>query len=130
MGDAAVNTVVLVLVTAGMAGFVLGWSGYGLRRSGGGTTMCWGGSSGVLGSVYAIILGFMQYTVWNNFQLAKQNVGAEANSLVNLSRLSAGLPTAERARVRSATEQYATVMVRRSGRRWSGRSCRRSRTSW
>ena len=112
MGDAAVNTVVLVLVTAGMAGICLGleriWPSPERRRHN--DVLGWQFS--VLGSVYAIILGFMQYTVWNNFQLAKQNVGAEANSLVNLSRLSAGLPTAERARVRSATKQYATVMVR------------------
>ena len=111
MGDMVFHAVVLALVTVGTAGLCLVlervWPSGERRRHN--DVLGWQFS--VLGSIYAIILGFMLYTVWNNFQLAKQNVGSEANSLVNLSRLAPGLPVAERARVEAATEQYAEVMV-------------------
>ena len=45
----------------------------------------------VLGTTYAVIVGFMLYTVWINFGAADLNADAEANSLVNVYRLSYGL---------------------------------------
>ncbi len=66
----------------------------------------------VFGGVYAIILGFMLYTVWNDFQAAKGNVGAEANALVNVSRLSAGLPEEQRVVMKTAARAYAVSMIR------------------
>src|ERR1700761_9793065 len=45
----------------------------------------------VLGTTYAVIIGFMLYTVWTNFGSATLNADAEANSVVNLYRLSDGL---------------------------------------
>ena len=44
----------------------------------------------VLGTTYAVILGFMLYTVWTNFGTADVNVGAEANSVVNVYHLAEG----------------------------------------
>jgi hypothetical protein len=41
----------------------------------------------VLGTTYAVIVGFMLYTVWTNFGLADANASAEANSLVNVYHL-------------------------------------------
>ncbi len=111
MSDVVFHSVVLALMTVGAAGLCFWlerlWPSAERRRHN--DVLGWQFS--VLGSIYAIILGFMLYTVWNNFQLAKQNVGSEANSLVNLSRLAPGLPVAERARVEAATAQYAQVMV-------------------
>ena len=39
---------------------------------------------GILGTTYAVILGFMLYAVWTDFDRATQNVEMEANSLTNL----------------------------------------------
>src|ERR1700760_1711686 len=51
---------------------------------------------GILGTTYAVILGFMLYAVWTEFDTATQNVEMEANSLTNLYRLAEGLPGASR----------------------------------
>ena len=48
----------------------------------------------ILGTTYAVIVGFMLYTVWTNFGLADLNADAEANAVVNVYRLAEGLPHA------------------------------------
>src|ERR1700690_665886 len=50
-----------------------------------------------LGTTYAVILGFMLYAVWTTFGVAEVNVDLEANALVNIYRLAAGLPDPPRA---------------------------------
>ncbi len=65
----------------------------------------------ILGTIYAIILGFMLYTTWNTFQAAKQNTGSEANSLVNLARVGHGLPRAQATALHTLALQYATVVA-------------------
>src|SRR3984957_10739973 len=50
----------------------------------------------ILGTTYAVILGFMLYAVWTDFDTATQNVEMEANSLTNLYRLAEGLPDGSR----------------------------------
>ena len=50
----------------------------------------------VLGTTYAVIVGFMLYTVRINFGAADLNADSEANSLVNVYRLSDGLPAGSR----------------------------------
>lgn len=65
----------------------------------------------ILGTVYAIILGFMLYTTWNSFQAAKQNAGAEATALVNVARLGRGLPQDQGTALWSMTTQYAEVVI-------------------
>ena len=37
----------------------------------------------VLGTTYAVVLGFMLYTLWTNFGAAELNVNLEANALRN-----------------------------------------------
>src|SRR6202046_5480129 len=49
----------------------------------------------VLGTTYAVIVGFMLYTVWIDFGTADLNTDAEANSLVNIYRLTSGLAPEE-----------------------------------
>src|ERR1700722_11307100 len=60
----------------------------------------------VLGTTYAVILGFMLYTGWTNFTAADLNVELEANSLRNIYRLAEGLPQ-QRAEIQSLTHAYA-----------------------
>jgi len=65
----------------------------------------------VLGTTYAVILAFMLWNVWNNFQTARINADAEANALVNLYRLADGLPMEEANPVRTFVREYARINV-------------------
>ncbi|MBV8438792.1 MAG: DUF4239 domain-containing protein [Silvibacterium sp.] len=65
----------------------------------------------ILGTTYAVIVGFMLYAVWNNFGLAEVNADTEANSLVNVYRLADGLPATQRDELKQAAREYANVVV-------------------
>ena len=54
----------------------------------------------VLGTTYAVIVGFMLFAVWSDFQDAEQNAQEEASCLINLYWASGGLPEAEREEIR------------------------------
>jgi hypothetical protein len=66
---------------------------------------------GILGTTYAVILGFMLYAVWTEFDTATQNVEMEANGLTNLYRLADGLPEASRIEVQKLAREYATKVI-------------------
>jgi hypothetical protein len=65
----------------------------------------------VLGTTYAIILGFMLYTVWTNFQAADLNADLEASALRNVYRLADGLPPAQQAAVKKEARAYAAAVI-------------------
>jgi hypothetical protein len=65
----------------------------------------------VLGTTYAVIVGFMLYTVWINFGLADLNVDAEASSLVNVYRLAGGLSPQEGERLKVLARAYGDAVV-------------------
>jgi hypothetical protein len=65
----------------------------------------------ILGTTYAVILGFMLYAVWTNFGAADLNVDLEANALVNVYRLATGLPDQQRRQIESLAQQYADVVI-------------------
>jgi len=65
----------------------------------------------VLGTTYAVIVGFMLYTVWTNYGAAKLNAESEANALGNLYRVAAGLPAEPRARIVELTRNYAETVI-------------------
>jgi uncharacterized protein DUF4239 len=64
----------------------------------------------VLGTTYAVTLGFMLYTGWTNFTAATLNVEMEANALRNIYRLAEGLPE-QRAQIQELTRTYADAVV-------------------
>jgi len=66
---------------------------------------------GILGTTYAVILGFMLYAVWTEFDNATQNVELEANGLVNVYRLADGLPEATRDEVQKLAKSYANLAI-------------------
>lgn len=66
---------------------------------------------GILGTTYAVILGFMLYAVWTDFDAATQNVEMEANSLTNVYRLAEGLPEASRIELQTLARTYAQRVV-------------------
>ena len=65
----------------------------------------------ILGTTYAVIVGFMLYTVWTNFGLADLNADAEANALVNVYRLAEGLPDQQRNELRESAREYGDAVV-------------------
>lgn len=67
----------------------------------------------IVGTIYAVILGFMLYTVWNSYTAADLNVDLEANSVETLYRLSAGLPGEQSRELRLESSEYATAVVQR-----------------
>jgi hypothetical protein len=67
----------------------------------------------ILGTTYAVILGFMLYTVWTDFGAADLNADDEANCLVNVYRLAEGLPTQQRDQLQALARSYADTVVER-----------------
>ncbi len=68
---------------------------------------------GVLGTTYAVIIGFMLYTVWTDFGAATVNAEQEASQVVKLHRLAAGLPAAQGEQMRKLAVEYADTVVNR-----------------
>jgi hypothetical protein len=66
---------------------------------------------GILGTTYAVILGFMLYTVWTNFVDATLNTDLEANALRNVYRLAEGLPPQQHAELERECRDYADAVV-------------------
>ncbi len=64
----------------------------------------------VIGSTYAVIVGFMLFAVWSNFETAENIAEAEANCLVNVVRSSRGLAPSSHEQIRRLALQYANVM--------------------
>jgi hypothetical protein len=65
----------------------------------------------ILGVIYAVMVGFMLYAVWGNFQTAETNIDNEANALVNLFRTADGLPAAQRDAIQIAASNYASAVL-------------------
>ncbi len=65
----------------------------------------------VLGTTYAVIIGFMLYTVWINYGAADLNADAEANALVNIYRLADGLPPQQAIRLQQLARAYGDAVV-------------------
>jgi hypothetical protein len=65
----------------------------------------------ILGTTYAVILGFMLYAVWTNFGAAESNVDLEANALVNVYRLADGLPDQQRVQLQMLARRYVDTII-------------------
>ena len=65
----------------------------------------------VLGTTYAVILGFMLYTSWTTFSAASLNANLEASALRNIYRLSEGLPAQQRTQLEERVRAYADAVV-------------------
>ena len=67
----------------------------------------------VLGTIYAVMIGFMLYAVWANFQTAEINADGEANALVNMCRIAEGLPAAQRDAIQTSATEYVNVVLKK-----------------
>ena len=65
----------------------------------------------ILGTTYAVILGFMLYTVWTSFGEADRNVDVESNAVVNLYRLAEGLPEPQRTQLQTLARSYVDTAI-------------------
>lgn len=65
----------------------------------------------IIGTVYAIILAFMLASVWTRFDQARSQAEQEAATLVNIYRLSDGLPEANRTLLQKAVRDYAENVI-------------------
>jgi hypothetical protein len=65
----------------------------------------------ILGTTYAVILGFMLYTVWTNFGAAEVNAENEANALANLYRLAKGIPHEQGEQIELLTRSYGQAVI-------------------
>jgi hypothetical protein len=66
----------------------------------------------IIGTTYAVILGFMLYTVWTDFGSANLNVDLEASALRNVYRLAEGLPDLQHAELQLQARSYANTVVK------------------
>jgi hypothetical protein len=65
----------------------------------------------VLGTTYAVIMGFMLYAVWTAFGEATLNADLESNSVVNVYHLADGLPEPQRTQLRGLALSYAVGVI-------------------
>ncbi len=65
----------------------------------------------ILGTIYAVMVGFMLYAVWANFQTAETNANNEANGVVNLFRAADGLPQPQRSAIEIAATNYVSAVL-------------------
>jgi len=72
-----------------------------------------GSQLSILGTTYAVILGFMLFAVWSAFREADLNADLEANAVVNIYHLAGGLPEPQRAQLRDLARSYADVVLNR-----------------
>jgi hypothetical protein len=67
----------------------------------------------VLGTMYAVILGFLTVVAWQHYQDARQLVVLESDSDIDAWHAAVGLPADVRARVRNDAMAYAKIMIER-----------------
>jgi len=65
----------------------------------------------VIGVIYAVILGFVVVSVWEQFRDAESNARQEADAAKNLYRLAEGLPQPSRQAIQPAVIDYAGAVV-------------------
>jgi len=64
-----------------------------------------------LGSIYAVLLAFVVFVVWTQFNEARTYVEREANELLDLYRTVRGLPDPTRGRVRESARRYVDIVL-------------------
>jgi len=68
---------------------------------------------GTLGTIYAVIIGFMLLTVWTKYDAAQANADLEANTLVSINRIAVNLSPSQKDEIQKAAREYVDFMIRR-----------------
>jgi Protein of unknown function (DUF4239) len=111
MLDTVQNTFIIILSVACSLGFMAAINHYWPAEKRRAHNDLIGWQLSVLGTTYAVIIGFMLYTVWTDYGAAELNADAEANSLVNLYRLADGLEPEQAAKLKGLARAYGDAMV-------------------
>jgi len=72
-----------------------------------------GSQLSILGTTYAVILGFMLFAVWSAYREADLNAALEANALVEIYHLAGGLPEPQHAQLQDSARSYADAVLNR-----------------
>jgi hypothetical protein len=64
-----------------------------------------------VGGIYAVLLAFIVYVVWGQFNDARTYVEREATALVDLHRTASGLPKATRVEIQQALQLYVEQVL-------------------
>ncbi|MSP61037.1 MAG: DUF4239 domain-containing protein [Myxococcales bacterium] len=64
-----------------------------------------------VGTVYAVLLAFVVFVVWTQFNEARAQVEREANELMDLSRTAKGLPDPIASRVQASLADYVAAVL-------------------
>jgi hypothetical protein len=64
-----------------------------------------------LGTIYAVLLAFVVFVVWSQFNDARNYVEREANELLDLFRTSKGLPADRRSQIQKHVGRYVQVVL-------------------
>ena len=113
MLNTAQNVVIVIVAVVGSLAFMTAVNHYWPSEKRRAHNDLIGWQLSVLGTTYAVIIGFMLYTVWINFGAADLNTDAEANAVVNLYRLSSGLPRQQGERLRELARAYGDTVADR-----------------
>ena len=111
MLDTAQNTLLVIVCLACSLGFMAAVNHFWPPEKRRAHNDLIGWQLSVVGTTYAVIIGFMLYTVWINFGAADLNVDAEANALVNVYRLADGLAPRQGAQIQALARSYADAVV-------------------
>lgn len=65
----------------------------------------------VVGTLYAVVLGFLTVVTWQHFSDARQLVSQEASAAADIWHTAVGLPPTRRARIREDVLEYSKLMV-------------------
>jgi hypothetical protein len=65
-----------------------------------------------LGGIYAVLLAFVTFVVWGQFNDARTFIEREASALVDLHRTASGLPNGTRRTIQGHLRDYADAVIR------------------
>jgi hypothetical protein len=73
-----------------------------------------------VGGIYAVLLAFVVYVVWGQFNEARGYLDREATALVDLHRTASGLPSRSRAAIQSGLRDYVDAVLKDE---WPAMAC-------
>jgi uncharacterized protein DUF4239 len=73
-----------------------------------------------VGGIYAVLLAFVVYVVWGQFNEARGYLDREATALVDLHRTSSGLPSRSRAAIQNGLRDYVDAVLQDE---WPAMAC-------
>jgi hypothetical protein len=65
-----------------------------------------------VGGIYAVLLAFVVYVVWGQFNEARSYLDREATALVDLHRTASGLPSSSRTAIQTGLRDYVDAVLR------------------